>query len=448
MRFTCIIFFSFLILGFTQNLIACHLSEMTLDGVTELSNNQYQIDVTFCAGAGQGINESGGMNSTITFAFVMHGNNISFSSYPNTLISPQTGANYDAFLYDPVSLVYDYTTSSNSYLDYWACIWCPLPIESVCQSASFITNGLPDSIQVLGMEGSGNLFAGCMDSDMWVYPSTETNCTQNLIDDENFESNWGIWNDGGSDCRRNFKDAAFANSGDYCVRLRDNTNSSVMTTDILDLQNYEEVTIDFSYITKSMDNTSEDFWLQISTDGGASYVTLEEWNRGDEFENNIRHNESVIISGPFTDQVRFRFRCDASGNNDKVYIDDVVLSGCLQPSNARLSSPNEVVSKIGKEDNSIIIEKHRLEETQDISLNLYPNPVSHQLTIDFQIEEEMDARLDYYIINSRGNIVFHQSATIQSQKQIIDISSIPTGYYFLRVVSDKFSMTEKFVVIK
>ncbi len=161
-----------------------------------------------------------------------------------------------------------------------------------------------------------------------VSPSTiENNCHTFLIDREGFEGSWGIWQDGGSDASR-IMGPEYANSGRYSVRLRDNSSSTTITTSNLDLSTFEELTIDFSYITKSMDHSNEDFWLQLSTDGGKTYVSVEEWNLGDEFTNDIRKFDSVVIPGPFSPHTRLRFRCDASSNSDWVYIDDIALSGC------------------------------------------------------------------------------------------------------------------------
>ncbi len=147
----------------------------------------------------------------------------------------------------------------------------------------------------------------------------------NLITD-GFESSYGNWVDGGSDCFRD-NDGTYANSGTYSVRLRDNTNSSVVTTGPYDLTNVEEAIVDFSYIARSMEN-GEDFWLQVSLDGGTTYTTVETWSRGLEFENLVREDENVIISGPFSNSTLFRFRCDASGNGDFVYLDDISIDTC------------------------------------------------------------------------------------------------------------------------
>lgn len=156
-----------------------------------------------------------------------------------------------------------------------------------------------------------------------------------VIDSHDFEANWGIWNDGGSDCRRSSNDAAFANSGTMCVRIRDdvsgNSNKTSMYTDVLNLTAYTELNVNFSFITDRVNN-NEDFWVQYSDDGGASYTTYATYLYPDDFDNGVRYNPTVNIPGPFTSNSVIRIRCDASGNGDRVYIDDVNICGVV-PSN-------------------------------------------------------------------------------------------------------------------
>ncbi|MEM6633241.1 MAG: discoidin domain-containing protein [Bacteroidota bacterium] len=155
----------------------------------------------------------------------------------------------------------------------------------------------------------------------------EGDCIPQVIDTEDFELGWGIWNDGGDDATRT-SDNTFANSGSYSIQLRDNSSTSFMTTDNLDLSAYSEVIVSFSYVANSFDSSAEDFWLQLSSNGGSSYTTVEEWNLGDEFQNNQRQNAFVTLSGPFATNTRFRIRCDATANGDQVFIDDVVITAC------------------------------------------------------------------------------------------------------------------------
>ena len=151
-------------------------------------------------------------------------------------------------------------------------------------------------------------------------------CTYVDIINDGFESNFGNWNDGGSDCSRSTSNP---NTGVYSARLRDNSGvGSSMYTDLLDLSTFSEVIFEFSYYPSSMEN-GEDFFLEISTNGGTSYSIYQTWASGTDFSNNNRYNESVTISGiSFTNNTIIRLRCDASGNNDNIYVDDAVIKAC------------------------------------------------------------------------------------------------------------------------
>ncbi len=255
-------------------------------------------------------------------------------------------------------------------------------------------------------------------------------CADVAVNSNNFDSSWGIWNDGGSDCRRSTKDAAYANSGNRCVRLRDNTSTSTMTTDNLDLANFEEVSVDFSYYARSMEN-NEDFWLQVSTNGGSSYTTVASWARGSDFANDVRYNESVTITGTFSSTTKIRFRCDASGNSDYVYIDDVVLSGCAS------SARNDGSS-------STIITEAMVKETA-ISLNVYPNPAKDFVNVVYaSIDNDVPANLRVFDIS--GRVVLEQSGLQNNNQMQLDISTLTKGYYIIQVENGVAQETQKLVV--
>jgi hypothetical protein len=255
-------------------------------------------------------------------------------------------------------------------------------------------------------------------------------CSYVTIDSHNFFSNWGIWNDGGSDCARGSYSYAL---GTRCVRLRDNTNSSVMTTSNLNLSAYDEVTIDFTYVTNSMDNSNEDFWLQVSTDGGSSYFTIQEWNRGDEFENRIRYYDTVVMVGTFSASTRFRFRCDASGNNDQVYIDNVDITGCLNSS--RESVPELVISPA--------------ETLPDLgNVNVYPNPANNHLTVDIEMNNSADIQV--MITDFTGRVIYTDFLGQQSgqQQHKIDLGNYAQGVYHLHVITTADRQAKKFVIYR
>lgn len=264
-------------------------------------------------------------------------------------------------------------------------------------------------------------------------------CSNVTIDSHNFESGWGIWNDGGSDCRRSSNDAGYANSGNYCVRLRDNSSSSVMTTDNLNLSGFEEVTVAFSYVCVSMDNSNEDFWLQVSTNGGASYYTVEEWNRGDEFVNNVRYNDAVTLVGTFTSNTRFRFRCDASNNGDRVYLDDVVLTGCVN--GARQDGSISAVESAPANLEGALVSPLD-------NLVIYPNPTAAVLNVTFNVNTDMDVQL--MITDIQGRTVHQEliNAFNGAQQHQINTSDLEVGTYLITLLSDSGRLTKRFVVFR
>jgi len=154
--------------------------------------------------------------------------------------------------------------------------------------------------------------------------NTVAGWTQIIYDE--FETDFGNWTDGGSDCAR-YTGGTFAHQGDDAVELQDNTSTSVVSTGDLAMSTYSEVKVEFWYWADSMES-GEDFWLQISTNGGNSYATAKSWVSGTDFSNDTFYEESVTITGyTLTDETRIRFRLDASDNFDDVYFDEIRVSG-------------------------------------------------------------------------------------------------------------------------
>ena len=290
-------------------------------------------------------------------------------------------------------------------------------LDGSTASTSYSLSGLsPEttySVGVKAKDAAGNESAEGTTS----FTTTQTqSCQEQVINSEDFESGWGIWNDGGSDARRSSRDSQYANSGVFSVRLRDDTSTSVMFTDNLDLSGFEQLQVSFTYVARSMDNPNEDFFLEVSTDGGNSYSVVEEWNQGDEFVNGPRYFEQVSFAGTFTSNTRLRFRCDASGNSDWIYIDDVEISGCGPSTAAPIlnsSSDFDFSSTLDAED-------------EDVEIVLYPNPVVETLNIS---NLPADARVQ--IFNFGGQLIMDK----KSQDQI-DLGSLQEGLYFVRIIHD------------
>jgi hypothetical protein len=275
-------------------------------------------------------------------------------------------------------------------------------------------------------------------------------CTYTTIDSNDFEGGFGIWNDGGADCFL-INAVVAAYSGSYSVVLRDNSSSSVMTTTEMDMSAYEEITVDFAFIGRSMES-GEDFWLQVSTDGGSSYTTVASWVSGTDFNNGRNHYfESAVISGPFTSTTLFRFRCDASANNDIIYIDDVVISGCTNNSGIveeeeQMAAMEEVITTelIPNAENKSV--STSIEPF--INLKLAPNPTRNQLNVSFFLSENSEMSLLVNDIAGKRMLTKRIKAETGSLNLELDTTDYAPGIYFITLMTVDQKVSQKFIVVE
>jgi len=147
---------------------------------------------------------------------------------------------------------------------------------------------------------------------------------------DDFESGWGNYTDGGGDCSL-YTYGTYAHQGSNAADIQDNSgvSSSFYHTNGIDVHTpgYTQLKVEFWYIPISMDNSTEDFWLQYYD--GTDWNTVETWARGVDFDNGTPYNPTVYInesSYTFPTDMKIRFMCDASNNQDDVYIDEIRVS--------------------------------------------------------------------------------------------------------------------------
>ena len=262
-------------------------------------------------------------------------------------------------------------------------------------------------------------------------------CTDVAIDFNDFESNWGIWNDGGSDCA--LVNSSYSNSGIRSVRIRDNSGTaSSTTTDNLALAGFEEVTIDFVYFPVSMEN-GEDFWLQGSLDGGSTWTTVVTWTRGTDFNNNSYYSESVTITGSYTNTTKFRFRCDASNNNDRIYLDDIDITGCSN-GNREIEDieVQEIPFEMISQENELLIS----------DMAVYPSPTRDILNVEYEIN--FDTEVAMTILDINGKVIQTNSFDVEKGKQKLQVDAYEydSGFYFINLKAGDKMITKRFIVIK
>ena len=80
----------------------------------------------------------------------------------------------------------------------------------------------------------------------------------------------------------------------------------------------------------------------------------------------------------------------------------------------------------------------------DISLTVFPNPTSDNLTL--QISEYKSQKLSYKIFDLQGKIL--NSSVINSSQTIINMTELTTATYFIEIVNHKNKRIQLFKIIK
>jgi hypothetical protein len=205
-----------------------------------------------------------------------------------------------------------------------------------------------------------------------------------------------------------------------------------MTLGTFDVTSYNSIEIEFYFYPNSMEN-GEDFWVQFHD--GSSWNTVASYASGTDFENDSFYTATVTIDGGvynFPANAQFRFRCDASGNQDRIYIDQITITGNsgLAPisTNTITNLGGAFEGFLGEEDNSYI----------ERDFILYPNPVKTTLNIKlFEATEVMT----YRIVNITGQVVLRGDLSRDS----IDVEKLQNGIYFMEVFDGEESMIQSFI---
>lgn len=285
-------------------------------------------------------------------------------------------------------------------------------------SFSGLTAATNYSVTVDAFDAAGNTSA--QSSALSVTTLSGGGGSSTVISANFFETGWQDWNDGGSDASR-INNSSNAYEGSYSLRIRDNTNSSVITTDPFNLTGYSSIEVEFYFRPVGMEN-GEDFWLQYNDGSGFSTVAV--WTvDGSNISNNTFYTSTVTLSSgdySFVNGGTFRFRNDASINNDRIYIDAVTITGFTGtgPTATSLSTHSMGFSP------SFQTEDY---EEEELTLRLYPNP-AHQainLGLDQQIEEVK-------VFNTAGQLMIRKTRNTEK----LDVSKLTDGLYIITVLTE------------
>ena len=167
-------------------------------------------------------------------------------------------------------------------------------------------------------------------------------CGGTIVHTANFESGLDGWTSGGVDASRE-NDATWSYQGNYSIRVRDDDASgsaSSFDSPAFDLSNYDKVDFKFFFAPDSVEDT-EEFMIEYSSDNGATWTTVQVYEGGAvadktaDFESTttaIFYGKVVTLRStdytfPGSAVSRFRIRCNASEDDDEVYVDNITIIG-------------------------------------------------------------------------------------------------------------------------
>ena len=146
---------------------------------------------------------------------------------------------------------------------------------------------------------------------------------------DDFNSGWGSYTDGGYDCART---SSYKHEGSYSARIRDNsgTASSFYLTNGIDVDSpeYKSIKIDFWWMWNGNGwRSGEDWWVRYYDGNQWRKVLDVDYPSG--YSKNVWYHEIFYINETdynFPTNMKIQFRCDASSNYDRVYIDQVYIN--------------------------------------------------------------------------------------------------------------------------
>jgi chitodextrinase len=291
-------------------------------------------------------------------------------------------------------------------------------------TAAGLTAGTNYSFNVRAFDAAGN--NSILSNTVNVTTTTEGGGGLGEIAGYYFETGFEGWLDGGTDCYL-IVDSTYAFEGTNSIRIQDNSNSSNAISPILDLSGNAQVTIEFHAYSRSME-TGEDFFVEFFN--GSSYEVIGQYVSGTDFNNDAFFTDIIVLDASsynFDANNRFRFRNDASDNSDRIFFDQVIVSG------DNVSSLASVIIKESAQ------ELRSFTRAANDNIKLYPNPTKEMLNIEI-LEGSYD---EITVFSALGNIV-HKAET-GVDKLSIDVSQLSAGMYFIRFVSNGLAVTKRFV---
>lgn len=171
------------------------------------------------------------------------------------------------------------------------------------------------------LDNDGDTLVDCDDADCSDEPVCWT-----VINSTDFEAGWGFYVDGGADAAR-VNNVTYAHGGTWTAQLRDNSGAaSAIASTAFNLSGASKLEIDLWYYPLGME-VGEDFYVELYD--GNVWQVVGNFASGTHFSNGAPYHQVITVSSGsvnFSAAASVRIRCDASADNDAIYVDDVKLS--------------------------------------------------------------------------------------------------------------------------
>jgi hypothetical protein len=193
--------------------------------------------------------------------------------------------------------------------------------------------------------------------------------------------------------------------------------------------------VEFWFIGVSME-TNEDFWVQYYD--GSTWRTVATYASGSDFNNGVFYNTIVTISDSqysFPTNARLRFLCDASGNTDDIYIDEIEFRG---------------MSGTSAEGKAITLTEREPVVPTRISLSQnHPNPFNHATAIEFSLPVASEVEITITDVSGR-RVATLVDDNLQPGLHCVEwnAGNLASGVYFCRMRAGNYVETKRMRLLK
>jgi PKD repeat protein len=266
---------------------------------------------------------------------------------------------------------------------------------------------------------------------VWSFTTEASPVTTVVLSYSDFESGWGIWTDGGVDCAR-YTGGTYASGGVASIDIQHNesTASSFYLTNGVDVNTpgYVQIDVYFEFIAVGM-ASGKSFYVQYYN--GTTWYTVATYVTPTNFTNGIFYiaNVSILESNyVFPSNMKIRFMCNGTNNNNDVYIDNVRISASTQ------ANPNNYIMP-----RALPVGSGDLGNAENADFRVYPNPAHSELNIS--VKDVNQAEI--FIYDMKGQVVHHE--IMNNAEQSIGIGQLDKGVYMVYIITQEKTFKTKFI---